>query len=215
MRGSGHAPPRSRPCQLAARRSVAISAKVFVGNLSYHTTAEELTQVLSEAGQVVDVYIPTDRVTGRPRGFAFATFSSEAEAGKAITLFNQREVGGRRLNVNQAEERPRRPPGERGGYGGGGGGGYGGGGGAGGPRRFGGPGPTGGGYGGAGRSFGPAFGGGAPPTEDPASGFEGGRYQRDDEPSPGAGGAGDAPGAPRRFKSKGSRRGLRARKRSL
>ncbi|HYU15382.1 MAG TPA: hypothetical protein VEL05_04905 [Candidatus Acidoferrum sp.] len=199
-----------------------MSAKVFVGNLSYHTTAEELTQVLSEAGQVVDVYIPTDRVTGRPRGFAFATFSSEAEAGKAIQLFNQREVGGRRLNVNQAEERPRRPPGERtGGYGGGGGGGGysgGGGGGPGGPGgrpRFGGGG-GGGGFGGPR----PGFGGGGnfapPPPEDPAFGFEGGRYARgDEEPSPGGGGGGDAPGAPRRFKSKGSRRGLRARKRSL
>jgi hypothetical protein len=120
--------------------------------------------------------------------------------------------------VNQAEERPRRPPGERPGYGGGGGGGgYGGG--PGGPRRFGGP-PAGGGYGGApGRGFGGGYGGAptAPPTEDPAFGFEGGRYQRDDEPSPGTGGGGggDAPGGPKRFKSKGSRRGLRARKRSL
>ena len=188
-----------------ARRSVAISAKVFVGNLSYQTTAEELTQVLSEAGRVVDVYIPTDRVTGRPRGFAFATFSSEAEATEAIKLFNQREVSGRRLNVNQAEERPRRPPGERPG-------GFGGGGGPGGPRRFGGPGPAGGGYGGARPGFGAGFGG--PPTEDPAFGFEGGRYQPSEEQASGGGGA---PGgdAPRRFKSKGSRRGLRARKRSL
>ena len=192
-------------------------------------TAEELTQVLSEAGQVTDVYIPTDRITGRPRGFAFATFSSEAESQKAITLFNQRDVGGRRLNVNQAEERPRRPPGEGGGYGGGGGaprGGYGGGGGAGsygarppGTGYGGGP-PRGGGYGGAARGGfgGPGF-GAPPPTEDPASGFEGGRYQVDDEGGGGGGpaapGGADAPGAPRRFKSKGSRRGLRARKRSL
>ena len=198
----------------AARRSVAISAKVFVGNLSYQTTANELTQVLSEAGQVVDVYIPTDRVTGRPRGFAFATFSSEAEASEAIRLFNQREVGGRRLNVNQAEERPRRPPGERSG-----GGGYAGSGGP--PRRFGGGGGFGGGPGGGfgGPPRGPGAGFGVPPTEDPAFGFEGGRYTPEDEPSGGGGGGGggggDAPGGPKRFKSKGSRRGLRARKRSL
>ena len=184
-----------------ARRRFAISAKVFVGNLSYATTAEELTQVLSEAGQVVDVYIPTDRATGRPRGFAFATFSSEAEATKCIELFNQREVGGRRLNVNQAEERPRRPPG--GGYGGGGGG-----------RRFGGGGYGGGGYGGGGRGgYGGGGGGGGfggPPPDEGGYGFEGGRYSRDDEPS------NDGPGGgPRKFKSKGSRRGLRARKRSL
>ncbi len=154
------------------------------------------------------MYIPTDRVTGRPRGFAFATFSSEAEAGKAITLFNQREVGGRRLNVNQAEERPRRPPGERpGGFSGGGGGGGGGYGGP--PRRFGGGGPPSGG-----RGFGDRF-AAPPPPEDPAFGFEGGRYVPSDESGGGGGGGADAPGAPRRFKSKGSRRGLRARKRSL
>ncbi|HUS64718.1 MAG TPA: RNA-binding protein, partial [Kofleriaceae bacterium] len=126
----------------------AISAKVFVGNLSYQTSKEDLTQVLSEAGQVVDVYIPTDRESGRPRGFAFATFSSEAEAAKAITLFNQREVAGRRLNVNAAEERPRRPGG---GGPGGGGGGYGGrppGGGAGGFA-----GRPGGGFGGGGGGY--------------------------------------------------------------
>ena len=54
------------------------------------------------------MYIPTDRVTGRPRGFAFATFSTEQQAAEAIRIFNQRDVGGRRLNVNAAEERPRR-----------------------------------------------------------------------------------------------------------
>ena len=193
-----------------ARRRFAISAKVFVGNLSYQTTTDELTQVLSEAGQVVDVYIPTDRATGRPRGFAFATFSSEAEAAKAIELFNQREVGGRRLNVNQAEERPRRPPGA---------GGFGGGGGrpGGGPRGGGyGGAPRGGGYGGGGYGGGGGgYGAGAPgaPGED-MYGFEGGRY------SPNEGGGGAPPGGPpgeppRKFKSKGSRRGLRARKRSL
>jgi cold-inducible RNA-binding protein len=159
------------------------------------------------------VYIPTDRVTGRPRGFAFATFSSEQEAQEAIRLFNQRDVGGRRLNVNQAEERPRRPPGPGGGAGGYGGdrggarpGGYGGGGarpgyGGGGGR----PGYGGGGYGGD-RFAGP------PPAED-LSGFDGGRYQPDEEGG-GGGDAGDG-GGPRRFKGKGSRRGLRARKRSL
>jgi len=167
-------------------------------------TKEELTQVLSEAGQVVDVYIPTDRVTGRPRGFAFATFSTEQEAQKAISLFNQRDVGGRRLNVNQAEERPRRPgPGGGGGFGGersGGGGrpgGYGGGPGA---RPGYGAGPR------------PGFGGGdrfAPPPAEDLSGFDGGRYQPD-EP-----GTSDPDGPPKRFKGKGSRRGLRARKRSL
>jgi cold-inducible RNA-binding protein len=170
-------------------------------------TKEELTQVLSEAGQVVDVYIPTDRVTGRPRGFAFATFSTEQQAAEAIRIFNQRDVGGRRLNVNAAEERPRRPPGsgfggDRGGAPGGGGRpGYGGGG----ARP---------GYGGGGGR--PGYGGdrfaGPPPAED-LSGFDGGRYQPDDEAPPGGNVGGDPP---KRFpKGKGSRRGLRARKRSL
>lgn len=154
------------------------------------------------------MYIPTDRVTGRPRGFAFATFSSEQEAAEAIRLFNQRDVGGRRLNVNQAEERPRRPPGpggfggDRGGGGGGRPGGYGGGGGR--PGYGGGGRP---GYGGGGDRFAP------PPAEPDLSGFDGGRYQPDDEAP--VGGDADGGGPPKRYKGKGSRRGLRARKRSL
>ena len=155
------------------------------------------------------MYIPTDRVTGRPRGFAFATFSTEQEAAKAISLFNQRDVGGRRLNVNQAEERPRRP-------GGPGGGGFGGerSGGGGRPGGYGGGGARPGGFGGGPPR--PGYGGGdrfAPPPGEDLSGFDGGRYQPDDE---GGGGGGAAGGdGPRRFKGKGSRRGLRARKRSL
>lgn len=171
-------------------------------------TKEELTQVLSEAGQVVDVYIPTDRVTGRPRGFAFATFSTEQQAAEAIRIFNQRDVGGRRLNVNAAEERPRRPPGS--GFGGDRGGPPGGGG----RPGYGGPGARPGYGGGGGR---PGYGGdrfaGPPPAED-LSGFDGGRYQPDDEAPVGGGVPGGDP--PKRFpKGKGSRRGLRARKRSL
>jgi hypothetical protein len=155
-------------------------------------------------------------VTGRPRGFAFATFSSEQEAAKAISLFNQRDVGGRRLNVNQAEERPRRPGGPGGGFGGerSGGGGR--------PGGYGGPGARPGGYGGPGARPGGYGGGGyggdrfAPPPGEDLSGFDGGRYQPDDEGG-GGGAGGAAPGGdgPRRFKGKGSRRGLRARKRSL
>jgi cold-inducible RNA-binding protein len=169
-------------------------------------TSAELTQVLSEAGQVVDVYIPTDRESGRPRGFAFATFSSEKEAAEAIRLFNQRDVGGRRLNVNAAEERPRRPPGP-GGFGGGDRGGV-----PGGRPPF----RPGGGYGGGGAR--PGFGGpgfnAAPPPGEDLSGFDGGRYTPDDEGGAPAGG-GDTGDPPKRFKGKGSRRGLRARKRSL
>jgi RNA recognition motif-containing protein len=61
----------------------------------------------------VDVYIPTDRNTGRPRGFAFVEFASETEAAEAIERFNGQELGGRKLNVNAAEDRPQRSQGPR------------------------------------------------------------------------------------------------------
>lgn len=118
--------------------------------------------MLAEAGRVVNVHLPTDRETGRPRGFAFVEFSQASEAADAITRFHNRELGGRRLNVNAADERPRRA----------------------GAPSFRAPGQS---YGAPGQStFGEQAG-------------------RDDF----AGGAG------RPFKNKGSRRGLRARKRSL
>jgi len=90
------------------RRRIAISAKVFVGNLNFYTTESELTDLLSEAGGIVDVYLPADRVSGRPRGFAFVEFSSEAQAAKAIELFDGYELGGRNIRVNEAEDRPQR-----------------------------------------------------------------------------------------------------------
>ena len=96
-----------------------IPAKVFVGNLSFRTTKEELTTLAAAAGTVVDVYMPADRGTGKPRGFAFIEFSSQAEAEEAVRQLNGREVGGRALKVNVAEDRPQRRPG--------------------GPRPFGGP----------------------------------------------------------------------------
>jgi RNA recognition motif-containing protein len=65
-----------------------------------------LVQFLSEAGSVVDAFLPTDRVTGRPRGFAFVTFSGESEAEEAIRRFHDRELNGRKLTVNAADDRP-------------------------------------------------------------------------------------------------------------
>ena len=103
----------------------------------------------------MDVYLPTDRETGRPRGFAFVEFSSNAEALEAIRLFNDRELKGRKLKINAAEDRPRRTDG-------------------GGPYR----------------------------PSSPSLG-------------PNPFGAGGRPPKGRPFKSKGSRRGLRGRKRSL
>jgi RNA recognition motif-containing protein len=95
-------------------RSSTISAKVFVGNLNFRTTKEELAEFLSPAGTIVDVHLPTDRESGRPRGFAFVQFSDDAAAAEAIRQFNGAELAGRRLNINEAEERPRRAgPGPR------------------------------------------------------------------------------------------------------
>ena len=81
-----------------------------MGNLSFRTSKEELTELLSQAGPIADVYMPSDRTTGKPRGFAFVEFATEAEANEAIRLFNGREVGGRSLKLNLAEERPRERP---------------------------------------------------------------------------------------------------------
>ncbi len=69
--------------------------------------------MLSEAGDIVDVYMPTDRNTGRPRGFAFVEFSSDDEAAACIEKFHEHELDGRKLNINEAEERPRRSAGPR------------------------------------------------------------------------------------------------------
>jgi cold-inducible RNA-binding protein len=123
---------------------------VFVGNLHYETTAEELSVLLAAAGTIVDVRLPTDRETGRPRGFAFVGFSTGAEAAEAIRRFNQVEIRGRKLTLSEADDRP--------------------------PR-----------------GVGPRLPASRPPFE------------------PGGG----PRGPQRRFKSKGSRRGLRGRKRSL
>jgi cold-inducible RNA-binding protein len=131
------------------------SARVFVGNLSFQTSKDDLVALLSRAGRVVDAYLPADRETGRPRGFAFVTFSSDAEAAEAIRRFHDHEVNGRKLVVNAAE--PRVP---------------------------------------GGRPTGPRP--GRPGSASPPPFFDR-----------------DRPAREKTFKTKGSRRGLRARKRSL
>jgi RNA recognition motif-containing protein len=93
--------------QRSEEKGTTIGSKVFVGNLSFRTTKEELAGLLAEAGSVVDVFLPTDRATGKPRGFAFVEFGSEAEAAEAIRRFHGREVGGRAIRLNMADERPR------------------------------------------------------------------------------------------------------------
>ena len=120
-----------------------MSTKLYVGNLSFDSTEQDLQDLFAEAGAVTDVVIIQDKFTGRSRGFGFVTMSSAEEAQKAVTMLHGKNVGGRDLTVNEA-----RPREERSG-GGGGGGGYGGGGGGGG-RGFGGGGGGGGGRGGRG-----------------------------------------------------------------
>jgi cold-inducible RNA-binding protein len=89
----------------------AISNKVFVGNLSFDVTREELIEAFSAAGRVVDAKVPTDRETGRPRGFAFVEFESDEAAQRCIEQLNGRDLKGRPLRVNEAENRPPRPAG--------------------------------------------------------------------------------------------------------
>jgi cold-inducible RNA-binding protein len=92
-----------------------VSSKVFVGNLEFSTTKDQLETLFAEAGSVVDVFLPSDRATGRPRGFAFVEYSSEEEAEVAIKRFDGYELGGRSLRVNAAEARSPSPGGGRGG----------------------------------------------------------------------------------------------------
>ncbi len=112
---------------------------IFVGNLSFQTTQDELHAAFAQYGNVDRVNIVTDRDTGQPRGFAFVEMSDQREAETAIDQLNGAEMNGRALNVNEARPKPA-------------GGGFGGGGGRGGPR--------GGGFGGGGGGRGGNRGGG-------------------------------------------------------
>jgi cold-inducible RNA-binding protein len=118
----------------AAERSI-VSKKLYVGNLAFGTTSEDLNALFAQYGSVTSAQIVTDRETGRSRGFAFVEMGSGAE--EAIRALNLSEFQGRNLTVNEAKPREDRPRsgGGGGGYGGGGGGG-GGRGGYGGGRRY-------------------------------------------------------------------------------
>ena len=120
-----------------------MSMKLYVGNLAFQTSSEDLQQLFAQAGTIESASVVEDRETGRSRGFGFVEMASKEEGEAAIQQFNGKEFNGRNLTVNEA--RPREDRGGRGGYGGnrgGGGGGYGGNRGGGGGGR--------GGYGGGG-----------------------------------------------------------------
>jgi RNA recognition motif-containing protein len=115
--------------------------RIYVGNLPFSSTEDELREFFSQHGAVTSAAIVIDRETGRPRGFGFVEMANDEEARKAIAATNGQQLGGRPLVVNEAKPREAGGGGGRGGFGGGGGrGGFGGGGGGG---R--------GGYGGGGR----------------------------------------------------------------
>ncbi len=122
-----------------------MSTKLYVGNLSFNTSNEDLQELFGQAGTVETVNIVEDRDTGRSRGFGFVEMSSKEEGQAAIEQLNGKEIDGRSLTVNEARPREERSGGGgggnrggggggRGGYGGGGGGNRGGGGGGGGSR---------------------------------------------------------------------------------
>ena len=80
-----------------------MNSKLYVGNLSFKTTEGALRDAFAQFGTVTDVYVANDRETGRPRGFAFVTFSAEAEAKLAIEKMNGTDLDGRQLTVNEAK----------------------------------------------------------------------------------------------------------------
>jgi RNA recognition motif-containing protein len=127
-----------------------MSMKLYVGNLNFKTSGEDLQELFGQVGTVESASVVMDRDTGRSRGFGFVEMASNEEGQKAIEQFNGKEFNGRNLSVNEARPREDRGGGGggggRGGYGGGGGGNRGGGGGYGGSGNRGG----GGGYGGGG-----------------------------------------------------------------
>ena len=104
-----------------------MSMKLYVGNLAFTTSSQDLQELFATAGTVESASVVEDRDTGRSRGFGFVEMSSKEEGEAAIAQFNGKEVNGRALNVNEAKPRENRGGGGgRGGFGGGRGGGFGG-----------------------------------------------------------------------------------------
>ena len=93
-----------------------MSKKLYVGNLAYRTTGQDLQQLFAQAGTVESASVIEDRDTGQSKGFAFVEMSTDEEAASAIQQFNGKEIGGRALRVNEARPRENR---SGGGFGGG------------------------------------------------------------------------------------------------
>ena len=88
-----------------------ISSRIFVGNLSYETSQTDLETLFGQVGQVTEVFLPIDRVTDRPRGFAFLEFGDAAAVSEAIEKLDGTELNGRNLRVSEARDRePRARP---------------------------------------------------------------------------------------------------------
>ena len=133
--------------RLTELKKIDMNTKMYVGNLPFTATEDDVRALFTDYGTVTDIHLPMDRDSGRPRGFAFVTMDSQTAMNEAIRGLNEKDYGGRNLTINEARPKEDRPAygggggggGGRGGYGGGGGGkggrgGYGGGGGGGGRR---------------------------------------------------------------------------------
>jgi cold-inducible RNA-binding protein len=92
-----------------------MNTRLYVGNLSYSTNDASLKDMFSQAGEVVSASIVTDRMTGRSKGFGFVEMTTADEAQAAISMFNEKEVDGRNLTVNEARPKEERPRGNFGG----------------------------------------------------------------------------------------------------
>lgn len=90
-----------------------MATRLYVGNLSYRTTEDELRQLFEQAGTVTSIHLPTDRATGQPRGFGFVEMSNSDEAEQAIRQFDGYTLGERQIRVNEAREREDRGRGGR------------------------------------------------------------------------------------------------------
>jgi len=105
-----------------------MSKRIYVGNLPFSATSDDVQNLFAEYGSVTEVHLVTDRQTGQPRGFGFVEMEDDAAADTAVGELNNKDFQGRNLKVNEARPRESRGGGGGGGgYGGGGGGGYGGG----------------------------------------------------------------------------------------